>query len=252
LVASAGVRQAPAVDTEGPAEVAYSRLAEDLRIGVHPPGARLPGERDLSRSLGVSRVTLRKALGRLAEEGRLERSSQRGWFVPSQVVGEPPGILLSFTELARARGLRARGRVLEHTLRSATIDEAERLRVAPAAQVLQLVRLRMLDDVPICVDRSVVAPPASRALARLDLTDRSLFEALESTCGIRVVRSSYSIQAQPADASVAALLGVAASTAVLHGVAVQYDRDDVPVSIGAATYRGDAYRFEADLFRSVH
>lgn len=246
------MRQAPEVDTEGAAEGPYARLAEDLRVGVHPPGARLPGERDLSRSLGVSRVTLRKALRRLAEEGRLERSSQRGWFVPSHVVREPPGILLSFTELARARGLRARGRVLEQVLRSATLEEAERLRVAPAAQVLHLVRLRLLDDVPICVDRSVVAPPASHALAELDLTDQSLFEALESVCGIRVVRSSYSIQAQPADPSVAGLLGVAPNTAMLHGVAVQYDRDDVPVSMGAATYRGDAYRFEADLFRSVY
>jgi GntR family transcriptional regulator len=240
------------VDAEGAAEVAYTRLAEELRVGVHPPGSRLPGERRLSRSLGVSRVTLRKALSRLAEEGRLERSAQRGWFVPSRVVGEPPGVLLSFTELAHARGLRARGRVLEHTLRSATLDEAERLRVAPAAQVLHLIRLRLLDDVPICVDRSVVAPPASLVLAELDLNDRSLFEVLESMCGIRVVRSSYSIQARPADSSVAALLRIPPNTAVLHGVAVQYDRDDSPVSLGAATYRGDAYRFEADLFRSVH
>lgn len=130
----------PAMVTAGATDQAYDQLAHALRVGRYAPGARLPGERDLSQELGVSRVTLRAALGRLEAEGAVQRSAQRGWFVPRQVIGEPPSTLQSFTEMARARGLRPTAAVLRQEVRPATMDEAERLRIAPAAPVLQVDR----------------------------------------------------------------------------------------------------------------
>ena len=108
-------------------EHAYRSLRLDIDHGVYGPGARLPGERDLAERLGVSRVTTRRALARLATEGRLESSAQRGWFVPKQVLGEPPSTLQSFTEMVRARGLRPTTSVLRQEVRPATFEEADEL-----------------------------------------------------------------------------------------------------------------------------
>jgi len=53
-------------------DAVFEKLLADLLRGVHPPGARLPAERELSRQLGASRPTLREALRRLGEWSLVE------------------------------------------------------------------------------------------------------------------------------------------------------------------------------------
>ncbi len=182
---------------------AYRKLSDSLRRRTFPPGTRLPGERDLAISVGVSRATLRQALGRLAEEGQLDRSAQRGWFVPRQAVGEPPSTLQSFSEMARSRGLTPGARVLGQRVRPAGFDEARRLHVAPAAKVVELTRLRTMDAVPVCVDASVVVLARVPALADTDMADRSLYDTIEEISDIRIARSSYTVRADACDEAVA-------------------------------------------------
>ncbi|MGX1675453.1 GntR family transcriptional regulator [Streptomyces sp. NPDC055400] len=232
-------------------EQTYRRLSNALRRGVYPPGSRLPGERDLATTLGVSRSTLRLALGRLAEENKLERSSQRGWFVRRNIVGEPPSTLQSFSEMARARGLRPQSAVLHQRTRPATFEEAEQLGIAPASKVLDLRRLRSLDDVPVCVDSSVVVLALASELAGIDLSDRSLYETLEQECGLRIARSSYTVHAAAADQATAKLLQIEPGDPVLIGEELTYADDGSLLLSGRMVYRSDAYRFQADLFRPV-
>jgi GntR family transcriptional regulator len=228
---------------------AYERLVRDLDIGLFPAGSRLPGERDLSETVGVSRATLRRALGVLEEEGRLSRSAQRGWFVPTQVVGEPPSILQSFTEMARARGLRPTAQVLRQEVRPASMEEAERLRIAPTSPVIQVDRLRGMDGTPVCFDVVVLSAQRAAELVTADLKDASLYETLRTLCGLAIHRSAYSVMAATADAQLARLLGTTVGSPILVGEEIAYTANGTPVLVGVNKYRGDAYRFEADLFR---
>jgi GntR family transcriptional regulator len=230
---------------------AYRDLSELIRRRVLPAGGRLPGERQLAARLGVSRSTLRLALGRLAEEGRLTRSAQRGWFVPREVVGEPPSTLQSFSEMAAARGLRAGAQVLSRRVRTADFEEARRLAVAPATRVLELRRLRTMDAVPVCVDVSVVILSRVPALAETDLADRSLYATIEQLSDVRIARSAYTVRAEACDAENAELLQLSPGAPVLVGDELTYDTDGGPILLGQSTYRGDAYRFQADLFRRL-
>jgi GntR family transcriptional regulator len=230
---------------------AYARLADALRREVYGAGDRLPGERELAARLGVSRTTLRQALGLLADEGKLRRSAQRGWFVPPQVMGEPPSVLQSFTEMAKARGLRPTSHILEQHVRAATLEEASRLRIAPSAPVLVVRRVRGMDDVPICLDTTVLIGARVEPLVGASLEDRSLYEALDTLCGIVVARSSYVVQAKAADEQIASVLDIAVGAPVLVGDEVTYDTEQAPVLLSTTVYRGDAYRFEADLYRPL-
>lgn len=225
-------------------------LNDAIQRGIYAPGTRLPGERALAEQLHVSRSTVRAALEWLEEQGRISRSAQRGWFVPSPTVGEPPSTLQSFTEMARLRGHVATATVLERARRSASIEEAEKLGIAPGSEVLTLVRLRGMNTTPICVDTNVIPFPAAAPLMDVDLSDRSLYETLETLCSVNIYRSAYSVQADAASAEIASLLNIATGAPVLVGREIAYDREGLPVLIGANTYRGDAYRFEADLFRA--
>ena len=227
----------------------YRQLADALRRGAFGPGLRLPAERSLAVEYGVSRVTLRNALQRLADEGLLESVVGSGWFVTPQVVGEPPSVLQTFSEMARARGLRPTARVLSQRVRTTTMAEADLLRTAPAATVVEIVRLRGMDATVICLDTSVLPLSLAAALVDADLTDDSLYQQFEARCGVRVDRSSYAVQAEAADRTLARQLGVDVGWPILVGHEVGYDSAGRPVLIGLTRYRGDAYRFQADLFR---
>ena len=196
----------------------------------------------------MSRSTLRAALDRLAAEGGLAPSAQRGWFVPREVVGEPASTLQTFTEMARARGLRPTARALERTIRPSTLEESAQLRIAPAASVLVIRRLRGMEDTPVCIDTNTLPLAAVEPLATADLEDQSLYEQLESKCGISVYRSAYSVQAAAAEPELASLLDIEPGSPVLVGREVAYITDGTPVLIGINHYRGDAYRFQADPF----
>src|SRR2546422_773252 len=96
-------------------------LSAEIAQGAVRPGDRLPGERDLCKHFGVSRVTIRRALGELRDRGLIEPDGTRGWFVTSNAVGEP-NALMSFSEMARSRGLTPMSRVVKSEIRAATID----------------------------------------------------------------------------------------------------------------------------------
>ena len=90
----------------------YRLIADEIASGSLGPGDRLPSERELTERLGVSRATVRRALGELAMDGLVEASAGRGSFVSTGPLVEPPNALLSFTELGNRHGLKATARVL--------------------------------------------------------------------------------------------------------------------------------------------
>jgi len=232
-------------------EQTYRQLADALHRGVYAPGDRLPAERTLATRYGVSRETLRNALNRLADEHLLESVVGSGWFVAPEVVGEPPSVLQTFSEMARARGLRPTAHVLVCRVRAAKLAEADQLRVPPGSEVLELVRLRGMERTPICLDETVLPLDLAAPLLDAVLEDTSLYEQLESLCDVRIHRSTYSVRAEVADAELAGQLNVPVGWPVLVGEEVGYSDTGRPVLVGATRYRGDAYKFQADLFRPL-
>lgn len=229
--------------------VAVARaLAEDLRAGSPGDAAHLPSERDLCARFGVSRVTVRRALHELEAEGLIAAAAGRGWFVRVQRLEEPENELLSFTAIAETRGLRATARVLTAATREATLEEAERLGVAPGAPVVALDRLRLLDGVPLAIDRSLLPVSRVPGILERDWTSASLYEAM-TEAGCAPVRADYVVRADAADADDGRLLELGQGGPVLRADQLSYDAAGRPVQLCRLTYRGDRYRFHASLAR---
>ena len=239
----------PAVAGRNPTLAAFRTLHESLSTGRWAAGSRLPSERNLADELGVSRATVRQALFELADVGLLEPSAQRGWFVKRQRISEGPNLLHSFTETALERGLAPGSRVIEQRVRPATLDEAEVLGLAPAAAVVELDRVRLLDGVPTAVQNTCLSLRYAPQIDAVDFEERSLYQVLLEDYGLVPTRCDYTVQAQAASEKVAPLLGVEVGFPVLVGHEVTFDQQDRPISTGWVTYRGDAYRFKASLFR---
>lgn len=229
---------------------AYRTLLDALNSGTFAPDSRLPGERSLAEQLGISRATVRQVLTALADTGMLRASANRGWFVAARSLSEGPNALHSFTESARQRGLTPTSQVLARQVRPATLDEAESLGIAPAAAIVQIERLRAMDGVPIGVDDASLPLARVPGLDTMDLTDHSLYQVLSERYGITPTRCDYEAQAQAASERAATLLGIAPGAPVLVGFQTTFDQDERAIAVGSTTFRGDAYRFKASMFRA--
>ena len=92
-----------AVRTGNAFEETVERLLEGVKLGVYAPGDRLPPERELTRRLGISRITLREALRELASAGYVE--TKRGRFGGTFVIRSPePLVFDEMTRTARDMG----------------------------------------------------------------------------------------------------------------------------------------------------
>lgn len=215
----------------------------EIDAGRLTQGMRLPPERELCARLGVSRVTLRKALARLVDDGVLESSHGRGWFVArtARARADWPNSLESFSETAQRMGLTASSRVLRSETLPATLDEAEELSIAPGTPVFHLERVRLMSGVPIAVDDSRVPAALVPALADVDFGSASLYDELRKA-GLDFGRAESTIEAREADAQLSAHLAIDAGKPVLVMRQVVVDAADRPMFSSRILYAGDRYR----------
>lgn len=230
----------------------YQQVAERISADVERdglrPGDRLPSERVLCQRVGVSRMTLRAALGLLVERGLVVSSAARGWFVASDSAPEVASPVLGFSELAAAQGLRVSSRVLTANIRGADLDEAEVFRIAPGAALFELRRVRHLDDLAIAVDHSRVPAALVPGVEAVDFTSASLYAVLRAApAPVLPVSADYSVEAVPADPEDVVLLDVPDGVPLLVATQRTYDRDERPFELGSTRYRGDRYRFRAHI-----
>ena len=228
----------------------YRLLASQIASGRLPSGARVTSERLLMETLGVSRTTVRKALELLATEGLIESSPRRGSFVAFPPLAEPANRLMSFSELGTERGLTPSAQVLAQGCRPAAIEEAEVFAVAPGAEVFELSRLRMLDGVPVAVDRARVPLARAPELLSTDFATESLYAVLDR-CGAGPVRAVYTISSAAADAERAGLLEISAGEPLLIASTTTFDAQGKVVELGETAYRSDRYRFQTELVRAA-
>jgi GntR family transcriptional regulator len=226
----------------------YRLIADEIASGSLGPGDRLPSERELTERLGVSRATVRRALGELATDGLVEASAGRGSFVSTGPLVEPPNALLSFTELGHRHGLRATARVLRLGPRPATIEEAELFGVAPGSDLVDLERLRLLDSVPVAVDATRFPLGRVPHALSIDFSTASLYDVLEEA-GYPPIRAAYTVEALPAPEREGALLGIEVGEPTLVAETAAYDPSDRLVELARTHYRADRYRFRATLVR---
>jgi GntR family transcriptional regulator len=225
------------------------QLAAEIAQGRVAPGDRLPGERELCLHFNVSRVTIRRALSELRERGLIEAEGGRGWFVTSVALGEP-NALMSFSEMAKSRGLVPGARVLRSAVRPAILEEAEQLAIAPGADLFDLERLRLLDGVAVAIEQSRLPLQVAPDLPAADLARGSLYEALRRA-GVLPSRADYVLQAIPAEPRHAAALDLEAGAPLLMASARSFDQSGRPIELSVNIFRGDRYRFRATLFRAA-
>ena len=129
-----------------------ARLKNDILAGVYPSGARIPSEQLLCETYGVSRVTVRKAMLDLVQEGLLVRKQGKGTFVADERIQRDLLQITSFSAACRQNGHCAGTKVISAGLEEASQEDVEHLGVAPGGQVVEICRLRLCDGEPVMLE----------------------------------------------------------------------------------------------------
>lgn len=212
------------------------------------PGSPIPSERDLAQQYGVSRITVRAAVGQLVAEGLLTRAKGRGTFTARRRM-DVQLYLESFTDDMRRRGHIPATELLACAEEAPTPEASASLGLLPHEPACRLVRVRLADGVPLAVERGWYNPRIVPDLDRHDLTT-SLYTLIADTYGVQLDHAAQTVWAEGADPGTAKLLGIRPGSSLLVFRRVSSSRGR-PVEDMTSWYRGDLYQVTMQLDRTV-
>lgn len=230
----------------GPLYMKLKRMIEDaVSTGRLQHGDALPAERDIADAADISRVTVRKAIDELVDQGILVRRRGSGTFVVKPVprMQQPLTRLTSFSEDMRRRGMVPGSRWLDRGLYLPTPEETMTLGLSASAQVARIARLRTANDMPIALERTSLPDDI---LPNPDVVENSLYQVLSQN-DIRPVRANQRISATLLKDEETELLGVPPGSAALRVQRIAYLSTGRVMEVSTALYRNDAYDLVAEL-----
>ncbi|MBI9048780.1 MAG: GntR family transcriptional regulator [Anaerolineaceae bacterium] len=233
----------------------YIQLMDILKVKVENkewlPGDQIPGEQDLCELYQISRTVVRQALRELEIEGVIYRRKGKGTFIALPKISE--GLVQKLTGFYQdmvERGLNPVTKVLHQNISPSNEKVAHFLGIKPGTNVIDIKRLRYINEKPIQLVTTYIPYEVCPALATIDLSNRSLYEYLEKESGIFIAKGRRYIEAVLADKTEAELLEIDFGAPLILLDSVCFTETGKPVEYYHALHRGDRSRFEVELLRT--
>ncbi|MES2889615.1 MAG: GntR family transcriptional regulator [Pseudomonadota bacterium] len=243
----------PTEQRSPPSLTLHSRIREELRErilrGALQPHDRVPSESELMAHYGVSRVTVRQALGDLQSARMIVKVPGKGSFVAALKPFQELGRLQGFAEAMNSRGHDTFSRLIRLETVTAPDRVADRLQLPVGAQVTEVQRVRFLDGRPVSVDTTWLPLHLGGRLQRDDLVTRDIFLILETDLATPLGHADLALDAVGADARTASLLDLPPGSPVLHIERLTHDRNSRPVDYEHLHCRCDTFQYRLRLQR---
>ncbi len=211
-------------------------LEEQIRQGVFHAGDHLPSHSELCEKFSVSKAVVRQALQQLEIEGLIVQ--RRGKLttvaekkIPGDLLQQLSGTYHNVTRLGYYP----------------TESIAGKLEIQPGDQVIELERLRFIEDEPFVFMRSYVPYDLCPKIATIDLTGKSLLEEIKKEYGFVISSSKRTIEAVSARDTEAALLKISRGAPLLLFNSVSYIDTGRVIGSTRALFRGDRARFDVEI-----
>jgi len=227
-------------------EPLYLQLEQHLRHQIErgelAAGDRIPGEQELAEEHKISRMTARRAVDGLVNDGLLVRHPGKGTFVIEDKIPFGIASLNSFSNTMRSMGFTVHSEVVNLEIQSPTARISKNLKLLPDQQVLFLRRIRYVDDEPFALMSSYMPASYYEAMQQADLSQTPLSEVMEKASGLQITTSKDYIEASTARSEEAKLLNVRVGAPVLLGRGIIFESRGMPVRSSKVIYRGDRFR----------
>ena len=230
-------------------------LREKITSGFFSDGERLQTEIELIKEYGVSRITVRQALGALSNEGLIDRKQGRGTYISNRKSKQRKfsgtiHLTGSLDELIEM-GMETPVKVLEMNRVEADRHEAELLQIKIGEPIYRLKRLRLNENVPYSLIVNYLPEEIGAKLTMAELSSGALLHTMETKLGFRLHDARQEIRAELADPYVAKLLDIRVGTALLSIERTVYTVEKKPVEYVHTLYRSDLYGYSVYLKRKT-
>jgi GntR family transcriptional regulator len=224
--------------------IRYREIADALRArvdaGEFAAGRLLPSEAELSSQYHASRVTVRRALEELRDEGRLDARQGLGWFVAAGRVRQSLGHLDTLERQLAASGIRPERKVLEFGFDRAD-DHVRGL--LGTDQVLRVRRLNLADSEPFAIVTVWCPASLGQHLSRAEVERSPFYELLP----VPLAGATQTIAADLADPDDAALLGIPVGSPVLRCERVTRSDAGPPVLVSFHVFPAHRTEFVVEM-----
>jgi GntR family transcriptional regulator len=217
-------------------------LKKQILSGEYAPYERIPSESELMSTFGVSRITVRQALKDLNSEGLVFTSQGKGTFASKPKATQDVQQLQGFDEAMSPKGYKTSARLVSIRERVADRDVQEKLQLTDKDKVIEVVRIRYLNEEPVSLDRSFFPIEIGQGLFAEDLT-RDIFPMLEKQLNLRLGEAEISLEARPADDEIAQQLGLELGSPVMWVERLTRDQNGRPIDYEYLAFRGDSYKY---------
>jgi GntR family transcriptional regulator len=226
----------------------YDLIEQNLRElilrGQLVLGETMPSEWELADLYGVSRLTVRKAVDNLTRQGWLIRRHGVGTFVDHPSITEISPSKLSFTEQMRAIGRMPSSRLISLHVVAADVEVANMLKLEQGDPVVEIVRVRLADDVPILLETSYLSQKRFPGLENAtELTSSSLYEWLGTHYQTNVTVMDQTLEPVLLKEDQAQYLETQPGTPAMLSKVRAYTNGAEPIEFSWSVTRGDQCRF---------
>jgi GntR family transcriptional regulator len=224
--------------------IRYQQIADALRSrvsqGSYAGGRVLPSEAELSAEFDASRVTIRRALETLRDEGLVDARQGFGWFVAAAPLRQTLGQLVTIEGQMAESGIEPQRRIIEFAFVVVTGRVRE---VLGTDHVLRVKRLNLADGEPFAVVTVWCPAELGQHLSRRDVERSPFYELL----GIALHGATQTIGADSVTDADAALLGVPAGSPVLRCERLTTDTNGRPVLLSEHVFPAHRTEFVVEL-----
>lgn len=223
-------------------------LERQIEDNLLKEGERLPSERELAERLGVSRMTIRQAVRALVLSGYCYRARGKGVFVRRRRVFINTERFEGFTASMQRSGRQARTVGLRSSISEPPEWVREGLELEDDDQTVELLRLRLLDDMPAVLETEWFSARRYAGLLSDDLS-RSLYAILENRYGTRIAYTSDLLMGHLPSDEEREQLRIPEGTPVIVRDRIGSLADGTPVEAVHSIYNGDQFEFRMNLVR---
>lgn len=224
----------------------YLQIAEALQQEIERlgPNTLLETEERMARRFGVSRVTVRRALGLLERSGLVSRQRGRGTSVSPPKITRHLLPLYTFDDDLRQQGITVETQLLACEPRCIPPEVVRRrLQLRPGSSTCFLSLVRLVEGRVISHDRRYIPRAFAKGLAPQLATTRPISEVLTGLAGQSIATVDWESEIVPSSREIATALRITPGVLVVENVFTEYLEDGVPVQAGVMAYRIDRVRF---------
>lgn len=241
----------PSFSDDAPLHVQVRELIRQQAISgeIINKDGRLLTEAELVERFGVSRVTVRNAIGPLVESGMFDRSPRRGTFLRSGYAEQWVGKLMGFQEAVAEAGFRPGASILENGMTNRHDKEVHE--VLGERAVWQLKRVRLADDTPIAIEHAFYPPDIGLELSHRDLISIKMYQVFEEELGLEIGEAVQTIGARLSSDEDEKALDLSGTSALVEMNRVTRSTDGRPLELLRSVYRPDFFQFSINLNRRL-